>query len=148
VTCGDLDGLPASDRDYPWVLLRSGMQRARTIRSGDPCQAFSVVRIGPRAGMIATRLSGFVHCRGKSFAGVAPRLAPITESLSGCLGDMLLPMLARPCGPVVTMRQAVGATRLPRPTLDSSRLPYRSRSACQAANFSGRIRRPSYKSPT
>jgi hypothetical protein len=27
-------------------------------------------------------------------------------------------------------------------------LPYRSRSACQAASFSGRIRRPSNKSPT
>jgi Phage integrase family len=29
VTCGDLDGLSASDRDYPWALLPSGTQRAR-----------------------------------------------------------------------------------------------------------------------
>src|SRR6516165_669115 len=58
--------------------------------------------------MIATRLSGFVHCRGKSFARVAPRLAPITESLSGCLGNILVPLLSRSCGPAVTMRQAVG----------------------------------------
>ena len=37
---------------------------------------------------------------------------------------------------------------LPRSTLDSSRLPYRSRSACQAPSFSGRIRLPSYRSCT
>jgi hypothetical protein len=73
--------------------------------------------------MLATRLSGFVHCRGKSFDRVAPRLAPITESLSGCLGDKLVPPLARSCGPVVTMRQAVGAKRLPRSIRDSSRFP-------------------------
>jgi hypothetical protein len=42
--------------------------------------------------------------------------------------------------PVVLMVQAAGATRVPRSTLDSSRLPYRSRSACQAASFFGRIR--------
>ena len=29
VTCGDLDGLSASDRDYPWALFPSGTQRAR-----------------------------------------------------------------------------------------------------------------------
>ena len=29
VTCGDLDGLSASDRDYPWALFLSGTQRAR-----------------------------------------------------------------------------------------------------------------------
>jgi hypothetical protein len=29
VTCGDLGGLSVSDRDYPWVLLPSGTQRAR-----------------------------------------------------------------------------------------------------------------------
>ena len=29
VTCGDLDGLSASDRDYLWALLPSGTQRAR-----------------------------------------------------------------------------------------------------------------------
>jgi hypothetical protein len=28
-TCGDLDGLAVSDRDYPQALLRSGTQRAR-----------------------------------------------------------------------------------------------------------------------
>jgi hypothetical protein len=29
VTCDDLGGLSVSDRDYPWVLLPSGTQRAR-----------------------------------------------------------------------------------------------------------------------
>jgi hypothetical protein len=43
------------------------------------------------------------------------------------------------------MVQAAGGRSLPRSALDSSRLPYRSRSACQAASFSGRIRWPSYK---
>ena len=68
--------------------------------------------------MLATRSSGFVHCHGKSFARVAPRLAPITESLSGCLGDKLVPQFARSCGPVVTMGQAVRARSIPptRPT--------------------------------
>jgi hypothetical protein len=73
--------------------------------------------------MIATRLSGFVHCRGKPFARVAPRLAPITESLSGCLGDMLVPPLARSCGAGGHNRSGAGAKRLPRSALDSSRLP-------------------------
>jgi hypothetical protein len=73
--------------------------------------------------MIATCLSGLVHCRGKSFARVAPRLAPITESLSGCLGDLLVLLPARSCGPVVTMDHATGAKRVRRSTLDSSRLP-------------------------
>jgi hypothetical protein len=73
--------------------------------------------------MIATRLSGPVHCRGKSFARVAPRLAPITESLSGRAGDLLVLLPARSCGPVVTMDHAAGANRVPRSTLDASRLP-------------------------
>jgi hypothetical protein len=47
-----------------------------SIRPVDTCQAFRVVRIGPWAGTIAARLSGLVHCRGKSFGRVAPTLAP------------------------------------------------------------------------
>jgi len=43
-------------------------------------------------------------------------LAPITESLSGCLGDVLVPLLARSCGPVGTMGQAAGVKRVPRST--------------------------------
>jgi hypothetical protein len=97
-------------------LARSEGLEPPTFRSVDTCQAFSMVRIGPRAGMIATRLSGFVHCRGKSFVRVAPGLAPITESLSGCLGDVLVPLLARSCGPVGTMGQAAGVKRVPRST--------------------------------
>jgi hypothetical protein len=50
--------------------------------------------------------------------------------------------------PVVSMVQAAGARRVPRSTLDSSRLPYRSRRACQAASFSGRIRCLLYRSCT
>jgi hypothetical protein len=45
-------------------------------RSVETCQAFSVVRIGPRGGKIAIRLSGPVRLAWKSFARVAPALAP------------------------------------------------------------------------
>ena len=40
------------------------------------------------------------------------------------------------------MVQAAGGQEPAPSTLDSPRLPYRSRSACQAASFSGRIRCP------
>jgi hypothetical protein len=43
---------------------------------------------------------------------------------------------------VISMVQAARGKSLPRSALDSSRLPYRSRSACQAASFSGRIHWP------
>jgi len=87
---------------------------------------------------------------------LTPRARQIDNSGPGCdvgqrctrsLGSVparasaLLPGCCSPLfAPVVLLVQAAGATRVPRSTLDSSRLPYRSRSACQAASFSGRIR--------
>jgi hypothetical protein len=50
--------------------------------------------------------------------------------------------------PAVMMVQAAGASRVPWSTVDSSRSPWRSRSARQASSFSGRIRRLSYRSCT
>ena len=43
------------------ALIFQFPRRRRGIRSVDTCQASSVVRIGPRAGMIAARLSGLVR---------------------------------------------------------------------------------------
>ena len=40
------------------------------------CIAFSIVRISSQPGMIASRLSALVRLAGKSFARVAPTLAP------------------------------------------------------------------------
>jgi hypothetical protein len=53
-----------------------------------------------------------------------------------------------PGGVVVRRVQATEARRVPTSTLDSSRLPYRSRSARQASSFSGCICCPSYRSCT
>jgi hypothetical protein len=58
-------GCSVSDRESPWVTLLTGTWRAWSAlmaaspdrRSEDTRQAFSVVWTGPRAGMIAIRLS-------------------------------------------------------------------------------------------
>jgi hypothetical protein len=42
--------------------------------SVDTCQAFSIVRMDPRAGMIAARLSESVRPRGKSFGRMASHI--------------------------------------------------------------------------
>jgi hypothetical protein len=59
-----------------------------THRSVDTCIAFSVVRIGPHAGMIATRPSGFVRPgAGSRSPGSLPRWLPGTASLSGIIAS-------------------------------------------------------------
>ena len=63
-------------REFNRVPDRPG--KVRELLAGDPAPgllAFSVVRIGPRAGKVLGRMSAFVRWRGKSFAGVAPTLA-------------------------------------------------------------------------
>ena len=43
VTCGDLDGLSLSDRDYPRALLLSGTQRARPASRGLAHACFLII---------------------------------------------------------------------------------------------------------
>ncbi len=58
-----------------------GGTQTSACRSVHPCQAFSVVRIGPRAGMIAACLSGLVRMgRMRSAARMAPAVTPGTAS--------------------------------------------------------------------
>jgi hypothetical protein len=59
------------------------------------CQAFSVVRIGPQAGVFAIRLSGSVRLGGKPFARVAPSLAPSDRVLIGLSGWAFAPLSGR-----------------------------------------------------
>jgi hypothetical protein len=52
VTCRNLDCLSVSDRDCPWLLIRSGTQRARTLRSVGVGTSSRTVRCGRCAGPI------------------------------------------------------------------------------------------------
>jgi hypothetical protein len=88
--------------------------------------------------MIAIRLYELVHCRGKSSARMAPRLAPFTESPPGCLGDLLVLLLAWARGSAVTMDHGAGGQEGASIGLESPRLLQRSRTARQASNLASR----------
>ena len=69
-------------------------------RSVDTCQVFSVVRIGPQADMIAAACPYPFASRGKSFARVAPNMAPSRTALrSTTLGRARLGARARHAAP-------------------------------------------------
>ena len=87
VTCGDLDGVSASDRDYPWALLPSGTQRARVHprikrRARPRSKASGSVRA---VGSSCDTTAGSMWRRPRWCSGVAARVAAPWPSAWGSL---------------------------------------------------------------
>ena len=104
-------GCSVSDRESPWVTLLTGTWRAWSAllaaspdhRSEDTYQAFNVVRIGPRADVIAIRLSVPVRQLLEVVRPGAPNRLPWAR------GDGLVRQ--RPRGPHCAERHHIGRAK-------------------------------------